>query len=216
VAMDARTTVSVETFYSVMRRISSVGSPPFSTLPWPPMVDLLLFVHRVEGLAPGIYMLCRIKGSFERFQQEFSQSFDWKSPENCPSDLRIYRLRQGDFRSLSATISCHQNIASDGVFSAAMLAEFEPALRKYGAPLYPLLFWECGLIGQMLYLEAECSGIKGTGIGCFHDDMIHDLLGVPDRSWQSLYHFTVGGALEDFRLQTMPAYHHLQKIETES
>ena len=30
-----------------------------------------------------------------------------------------------------------------------------------------------------------------------------------DDTWQSLYHFTVGGAVEDDRLQTMPAYEHL-------
>jgi len=41
--------------------------------------------------------------------------------------------------------------------------------------------------------------------------MVHELLGIPDRHWQSLYHFTVGGALNDFRLQTYPAYHHLDK-----
>jgi len=41
--------------------------------------------------------------------------------------------------------------------------------------------------------------------------MVHELLGIADRHWQSLYHFTVGGALNDFRLQTYPAYHHLDK-----
>jgi len=40
--------------------------------------------------------------------------------------------------------------------------------------------------------------------------MMHKILGIEDRSWQSLYHFTVGGALEDPRLQTIPAYAHLE------
>jgi hypothetical protein len=62
------------------------------------------------------------------------------------------------------------------------------------------------MIGQVLYLEAEAAGIRGTGIGCFFDDGMHNLLGLRDRALQSLYHFTVGGPLEDKRLTTLPAY----------
>ena len=32
-----------------------------------------------------------------------------------------------------------------------------------------------------------------------------------DGKWQSLYHFTVGGAVEDDRLATLGAYHHLEE-----
>ena len=102
-----------------------------------------------------------------------------------------------------------EDIASDGVFAVGMLAEFEPALRQHGAAFYPRLFWETGLIGQTLYLEAEAAGLRGTGIGCFFDDPMHEALGLTSRTWQSLYHFTVGGPVDDPRLQTLPPYAHL-------
>ncbi|MDH3347280.1 MAG: hypothetical protein OEM02_04155 [Desulfobulbaceae bacterium] len=35
-----------------------------------------------------------------------------------------------------------------------------------------LLTWECGLIGQLLYLEAEATEIRATGIGCYFDDLL--------------------------------------------
>jgi hypothetical protein len=60
-----------------------------------------------------------------------------------------------------------------------------------------------------LYLEAEAAGIRGTGIGCFFDDAMHEMLGIHGRSWQSLYHFTIGGPVEDARLRTIPPYAHL-------
>jgi hypothetical protein len=72
--------------------------------------------------------------------------------------------------------------------------------------LYRRLFWETGAIGQVLYLEAEAAGIRATGIGCFFDDPVHSLLGLTGRRFQSLYHFTVGGPVEDGRLTTLPAY----------
>ena len=36
-------------------------------------------------------------------------------------------------------------------------------------------------IGQVLYLEAEASGIRGTGIGCFFDDLTHQVFGLAGR-----------------------------------
>lgn len=62
------------------------------------------------------------------------------------------------------------------------------------------------MLGQVLYLEAEAAGIRATGIGCFFDDEMHALLGIEDHCWQSLYHFTVGGPIEDPRLMTLPPY----------
>lgn len=36
--------------------------------------------------------------------------------------------------------------------------------------MYPRLFWETGVLGQVLYLEAHAVGLSATGIGCFFDD----------------------------------------------
>ena len=63
----------------------------------------------------------------------------------------------------------------------------------------------------MLYLEAEAAGIRATGIGCFFDDAMQRLLGLPPggdgpRPRQSLYHFNAGGAVDDPRLATLPPY----------
>jgi hypothetical protein len=122
----------------------------------------------------------------------------------------LYLLRATDGRDAARIICCHQDIAANGAFALGMLAEFDAALEQHGAPFYPRLFWEAGLIGQVLYLEAEAAGIRSTGIGCFFDDTMHEAFGIHDHSWQSLYHFTVGGALDDPRLQTLPAYWHLK------
>ncbi len=87
-----------------------------------------------------------------------------------------------------------------------MIAAYEEPLNRYGPWFYPRLFWEAGMIGQVLYLEAEAAGIRSTGIGCYLDDPMHEVLGLRDRKYQDLYHFTIGGAVEDTRLETRPAY----------
>ena len=63
-----------------------------------------------------------------------------------------------------------QDIASDGCFSLGMVARFETTLREKNAWMYPRLFWETGVLGQVLYLEAHAVGISATGIGCYFDD----------------------------------------------
>jgi hypothetical protein len=61
----------------------------------------------------------------------------------------------------------------------------------------------------VLYLEAESRGVRGTGIGCYFDDGVHQLAGIGGTAYQSLYHFTVGLPVEDPRLRTEPPYFHL-------
>ena len=62
------------------------------------------------------------------------------------------------------------------------------------------------MIGQLLYLEAEAAGMRSTGIGCFFDDPMHEVLGLEDDAFQDLYHFTLGGPVEDTRLTNQSAY----------
>ena len=87
-----------------------------------------------------------------------------------------------------------------------MIAQYREPLERHGPWVYPRLFWEAGVVGQVLYLEAEAAGIRSTGIGCYFDDAMHELLGLEGRSYQDLYHFTLGGPIEDTRLTTLPAY----------
>jgi nitroreductase len=184
--------------------------PPLDAWPWPPRVHLLLFVHRVEGLRPGLYLFCRRREALDELGRSFRRDFAWEAVTGCPEHFRFYRLVQANVREVAKMLSCHQDIAADGAFSLGMLAEFAQALEE-GPWVYRRLFWECGLIGQVLYLEAEAAGVRGTGIGCFFDDPVHDLLGISSTRFQSLYHFTVGGPIMDGRLQTLPAYAHLQR-----
>ena len=62
------------------------------------------------------------------------------------------------------------------------------------------------MIGQVLYLEAEAVGLRATGIGAYFDDLVHKVLGIDGHGLQSMYHFTVGGPVDDSRLTTLPAY----------
>lgn len=211
VAMDGVSKLEKSNFYGMMHRLQADNdSDLFASLPWLPNISLFLFVHRIPLLQQGLYVLVRAEDHEAGLRASINPDFLWQKPDDCPSSLRLYLLVPQDLKQLAKKISCGQDIAADGAFSLGMLSHFEPVIRKRGAHFYPRLFWEAGLIGQLLYLEAEAAGIRSTGIGCYFDDVMHGILGIKDHSWQSLYHFTVGRPLEDSRLQTLSAYHHLQ------
>src|SRR5712664_3539428 len=214
VSMDASTAISAATFFRMLARLVPTRdgrSVPWDAIPWRPRIHLGLFVHRVDDVSPGLYTLARDPERVEPLRQAMRREFLWRLPPSCPRGLPLYLLKEGDCRALAASISCGQDIAGDGAFSLGMIADYMDSLVTYGAGFYRNLFWEAGLVGQVLYLEAEAASIRSTGIGCYFDDPVHEVFGISSRDWQSFYHFTVGGPVEDKRLTTLPAY----KLEDE-
>jgi SagB-type dehydrogenase family enzyme len=212
-ACDGRTSITAERFFAMLARViprvalePNRRPMPWDAIAWEPRIHLVLFVHRVDGLESGLYVLARDPGKLDKLKRATHQRFDWSTPPGCPAYLPLRRLEGGDARQLATRVSCLQDIAGDGVFALGMIAEYRDALFTHGPWFYRLLFWEAGVIGQVLYLEAEAAGIAATGIGCFFDDPVHQVFGFSDLEFQSLYHFTVGGPVQDSRLTTLAPY----------
>ncbi|MFT5836115.1 MAG: SagB-type dehydrogenase family enzyme [Sulfurimonas sp.] len=163
---------------------------------------LSVFVHQVEDYQSGLYILVRNARDIDELKREMDSTFSWRDTEF----EQLFLLQTKDLSTNSKAISCSQDIASDGAFSLGMLCNFTSQIEKYGAHRYKELYWECGVIGQQLYLEATSMGLSGTGIGCFLDDDMHTLLGLTNNKYQILYHFTLGRGYVDSRIMTRPAY----------
>ncbi|KAJ0803299.1 putative nitroreductase [Helianthus annuus] len=215
VDMDGVTSIERNTFYQILLHCLPSGCQekqkrqlglPYRAMDWDSEVHCVLFVHRVVGLPKGLYFLVRNEEHFDGLKKATRSEFKWEKPEDCPPELPLYELAQMDCMKLSKHLSCHQDIASDGCFSLGMVARVEPTLREKGVWMYPRLFWETGVLGQVLYLEAHAVGISATGIGCFFDDPVHEVLGLTGSNFQSLYHFTIGGPVVDKRITSLPAY----------
>jgi SagB-type dehydrogenase family enzyme len=202
VAFDGRTPIVRARFLGMLGRTLPGPHPPWDALWWPPRVHLVLFVHRVQDLEPGLYMFPRDPAAVPGLRHAIGSALDWTRADDR---LPLFRLASGDCRRLAGHVSCDQDIASDGCVSLGMLADFT-GLDDFGPSFYRHLFWESGVIGQVLYLEAEAAGVRGTGIGCFFDDLVHEILGLRTTAYQSVYHFTIGHPVEDARLGTEPGY----------
>jgi SagB-type dehydrogenase family enzyme len=203
VALDGRSPIDAERFFALLSRVMPGEGAPWDAMWWTARIHLALFVHRVDGVEPGLYLLPRRPEAAVALRAAIGRDFLW---EPASDTLPLIRLARGDCRRLAARVSCDQDIAADGFFSLGMLADFDASLEEFGPFFYRQLFWESGVVGQVLYLEAEAAGARGTGIGCFYDDPVHDVLGLAGHAFQSLYHFTIGMPIEDTRLTTEPGY----------
>jgi SagB-type dehydrogenase family enzyme len=138
-------------------------------------IQLYLYVHRVDGLPPGVY----------RYWPEY--------PE-------LELIRMGDQRVAAAGLSLGQNLAGNACVVFSMIGDLERAVRAHGDRGYRYVHFEAGAIGHRLYLAAEAFGLAATGIGAFYDDRVHHYLNLTPEQGQVIYHFAIGYPVPDRRL----------------
>ena len=139
-------------------------------------IQLYLYVHRVDGLPPGVY-------------------------RHWPESGELELVKPGDQRVAAAGLSLGQDLAGNACVAFSMAADLERATRAYGDRGYRYAYFEAGAIGQRLYLAAEIQGLQATGIGAFFDDQVHRYLGLTPEQGQVVYHFAIGHAVPDPRLE---------------
>ncbi len=208
---DRRARMDAASFWPLAAALApQAGALPWDAQPGPARVHPVLFLHRVDGLPGGAYLLARDAAAVPALQAALPH-LAWQRMAT-PQGLPLYLLAENPaLAGTLRTLSCHQAIGADAVFVAALLADLGTAVQA-DAGHYRALLREAGLIGQALYLQAEAAGFAGTGIGCYFDDGVHELLGLPAPAgdaaprWQVLYHFSVGAPLADPRIRTEPPY----------
>jgi hypothetical protein len=201
-AFDGVSVLPVVVFKRILSSLLPGGSPVWNLWTSAARVHPVLLVHRVEGVAPGVYVMPRNEAAKALLQRAFRETFIWEAVD---SELPLYQMIAARAGKSARTLSCHQDIATQCAVTFVMIAEF--AAPVAAAPVaYRHLHWEAGMLGHIITLEAEAAGWRGTGIGCFFDDAVHEMLGIKDDTFQVIYHYAVGMALEDMRISTLPAY----------
>jgi hypothetical protein len=79
--MDRTTAMPAASFFRMMARLVPTRdgrSIPWDVLPWRPRIHLGLFVYRVNGLPPGLYVLARDPEKVETLRQ----GTQWTCPQS--------------------------------------------------------------------------------------------------------------------------------------
>ncbi|HXE63127.1 MAG TPA: SagB/ThcOx family dehydrogenase [Bryobacteraceae bacterium] len=157
--------------------ILAVAARPFSAdFAGAPFIQLYLYVHRVDGLQPGVYRL-------------------WSK------GAQLEQIRSGDQRVAAAGLSLGQELAGNSCVTFSMIGDLDRAARTHGDRGYRYVHFEAGAIGHRMYLAAEALGLGATGIGAFYDEEVHHYLNLTPGREQVVYHFAIGYPVPDPRLQ---------------
>jgi SagB-type dehydrogenase family enzyme len=178
-ALDFRGGNETISFQQLAALLESATHPLNADFASESFVQLYLYVHRVAGLAPGVYRYARGTG--------------------------LTNLIPGDQRVVAAGLSLGQDLAGNSCVTFSMIGDLERAALMDGDRGYRYVHFEAGAMGHRLYLAAESLGFQSTGIGAFFDDSVHDYLRIEGASGkQVVYHFACGYAVEDDRLVPSP------------
>jgi SagB-type dehydrogenase family enzyme len=156
--------------------LASTVEPLFADFAALRFVQLYLYVHRVEALAPGVY-------------------------RHWPDRAELERMKNGDQRLVAAGLSLGQDLAGNACVAFSMIGDFENAARSHGDRGYRYVHFEAGAVGQRMYLAAEALGLRATGIGAFFDEEVHRYLNLRSEQGQVVYHFAIGHPIPDPRLE---------------
>ncbi|MCS6897870.1 MAG: SagB family peptide dehydrogenase, partial [Nitrospira sp.] len=84
VAYDGSTSISAPVFFRMLQRTMPRAERPqlerpipWDVWPYEPVIHLLLFVHRVDGLTPGIYFLVRDERKLSFVQESMNREINW-------------------------------------------------------------------------------------------------------------------------------------------
>src|SRR6266850_3649170 len=108
-AFDGRSTIDRATFIDMLSRVVPGARAPLNSVWWTPRVHLALFVHRVEDVAPGLYVLLRDPQVFDRLRSACRPDFLWEASD---SELPLWCLARADARALAGRLGCDQDIAA--------------------------------------------------------------------------------------------------------
>jgi SagB-type dehydrogenase family enzyme len=155
--------------------LATTARPLFADFADASFIQLYLYVHRVDGLEPGVY-------------------------RHWPQRGELERIGTGDQRVAAAGLSLGQDLAGNACVAFSMIGDLDRAARAHGDRGYRYVHFEAGAIGHRLYLAAEALGLGATGIGAFYDEDVHGYLGLSHAQGQVVYHFAIGYPVPDPRL----------------
>lgn len=124
-----------------------------------------VIVHRVEGLASGVYRYDR-------------------------NGHGLVAKRLGDLSSATESAVLSQQMAANAA-AVIVLGIRGSDVVTMGARAYRHAWLEVGMVGQRAYLDATGRGLAVCAAGAFFDDEVSDLLGVERDEWPA--HFVMVG-----------------------
>ncbi len=148
------------------------------------LIALLNFTYQPEA-----YLAQGLDPSPDYFALEFIETFIAVSgvsglEEGCyyyaPKAQELRQIRFKNFRKELHYLCLGQDLGRNASAIVFHTADLQQAIAKYGDRAYRYLHLDAGHLGQRLNLAAIRLGLGVSGIGGFFDDLVNQVLGIPE------------------------------------
>ena len=148
------------------------------------LIAILNFTYQ-----PDIYLNQGLDPSPDYFALEFIETFIAVSgvtglEEGCyyyaPKAQELRQIRFKNFRQELHYLCLGQELGKNASAIVFHTADLQQAIQQYGDRAYRYLHLDAGHLGQRLNLAAIRLGLGVSGIGGFFDDLVNQVLGIPE------------------------------------
>ena len=94
VALDGRSPIDAERFFALLSRVMPGEGAPWDAMWWTARIHLALFVHRVDGVEPGLYLLPRRPEAAVALRAAIGRDFLWEPASDTLPLIRLARKVQ--------------------------------------------------------------------------------------------------------------------------
>ena len=135
----------------------------------------ILYVIRVDNVQSGLYLL------FPKHAVKYEAIYCAHILEETQQQIVTIELVQRELylhlvkgmeeeevAKMSSDMACHQRLCANAHFTIDLCVDLEVALQS--GEHYNGCHWECGYVGQLMYVHMELYGLGATAIGCYLDD----------------------------------------------
>jgi len=184
-----------------------------------------LFIHRVMDMKSGRYVLIRDPARTTELLNHVVLQATHQIEQITD---HLYFIEDMNVETMAQRVSCDQEIAGESFFTIGCFGDFtdftdftelvkqeeeegkgkgKGKLALIDGHRYRRAFWEAGIIGHLLYLDATALGYGATGIGCHEDEPMRQYFVKKEKvQFSPLYHVAVGSPLKDRRIVNLPPY----------
>lgn len=180
-----------ETFEQILQSlVTTLLHLRYEWLPWRESLQFAIFIHRVAGIKPGLYVLFLNDKQMTSFRSQCKIKFKWK--ETIPR-YRLFLLYEAPLDEMISDICIADPFIKDSCLTMSFVTSFKPFISTYGVSMYQRLFWEAGLVAELIRLECRLEKLDTVGHPFFYEQLFERIMGISHyEEYMNTYHLSIG------------------------
>lgn len=159
-------------------------------LPWKESVQFAFFINRVEGLQPGLYLLFLNDKQITSFRSQCKVTFNWTK---VSKEYQFYSLFEAPLNEMISDICLNDPFVKNSALTVSFINSFKPFITTFGVSMYQRLFWEAGMLAELIRLESRLEKVDAVSHPFYYESLFEKVMGISHHEdFMNTYHLSIG------------------------